>query len=252
MTATIPSPAALQALIEIAQIANLLSDNSPCEEHEKHNWKELNNRLRLFRDDSFVSLKSEPHPSEHQNSVLASANKLLSYILSVRLENTPEWLNGLCEQINNYAEVTGETDRVQPYRDSIQIICAAQVELLQKLKPPSCRDAARHAFKEAGLTYDDLTTESLSRLRTHLNCAMELSALFKGTFRCHQRFKLHGDTFMLQCRAFYFPDREAVAFYKNGFIGFAGWASDDNAKVITDAFVAWVNEMKSTKQFCHE
>lgn len=58
----------------------------------------------------------------NSDSLLDVANQLLSYILSVRLENTPEWMDGLCEQINNFAEATGDTDRVEPYRDALRIV----------------------------------------------------------------------------------------------------------------------------------
>lgn len=56
---TLCSTAALRVLKEIAQIANLLSGASCCEEHETQNWRELQKRLLMFRDDSFSSLKPQ-------------------------------------------------------------------------------------------------------------------------------------------------------------------------------------------------
>lgn len=63
------SAAALQVLKEIAQIANLLSGGSCCEEHETQNWRELQKRLLMFQDDSFSSLKSEPKLMSFQASM---------------------------------------------------------------------------------------------------------------------------------------------------------------------------------------
>jgi len=63
------STAALRVLKEIAQIANLLSGNSCCEEHETQNWRELQKRLLMFQDDSFSSLKSEPKLMSFQESM---------------------------------------------------------------------------------------------------------------------------------------------------------------------------------------
>lgn len=60
--------------------------------------------------------------TSNSDSTLKAANQLLSYILSVRLENTPEWMDDLCEQINRYAEATGDSDRVEPYRDALRIL----------------------------------------------------------------------------------------------------------------------------------
>lgn len=63
------STAALRVLKEIAQIANLLSGASCCEEHETHDWRELQKRLLMFQDDSFSSLKSEPQLMSFQESM---------------------------------------------------------------------------------------------------------------------------------------------------------------------------------------
>ena len=39
----------------------------------------------------------------------------------------------------------------------------------------------------------------------------------------------------------YFTDREAISFKRDGFIGFAGWASDKNVKPFVSAFMEWVD-----------
>ena len=38
-----------------------------------------------------------------------------------------------------------------------------------------------------------------------------------------------------------FTNREAISFNADGFIGFAGWASDKNVKPFISAFVEWVD-----------
>lgn len=39
----------------------------------------------------------------------------------------------------------------------------------------------------------------------------------------------------------YFDNREAISFNTDGFIGFAGWASDENKQVFIDSFKNWVD-----------
>lgn len=40
----------------------------------------------------------------------------------------------------------------------------------------------------------------------------------------------------------YFSGREAISFNEDGFIGFAGWASDTNIKPFIRAFYRWITE----------
>ena len=109
------------------------------------------------------------------------------------------------------------------------------------------RNEARDAFKSAGLTYDVLTPTSMQRLRNLINDRMKASGLILGTFRCRKRGVVKetkwGRCAELRCKADYFDDREAVTFNTNGFIGFAGWADNQNVQPILDGFKAWVNEL---------
>jgi len=78
-----------------------------------------------------------------------------------------------------------------------------------------------------------LTRENLQRLRTLINERMMASGLIKSTYRCRQRACLtlrKGKPYWaaLRCHAYYFDNREAVTFNPDGFVGFAGWAADDN------------------------
>ena len=45
----------------------------------------------------------------------------------------------------------------------------------------------------------------------------------------------------LRVNGSYFTDREAISFNRDGFIGFAGWASDKNVKPFINAFMEWVD-----------
>ena len=44
--------------------------------------------------------------------------------------------------------------------------------------------------------------------------------------------------------SFYWNQREAISFNKDGFIGFAGWADDLNVKPICEAFLEWCDYME--------
>lgn len=115
------------------------------------------------------------------------------------------------------------------------------------------RVQARAIFKEVGLTYDMLTPANVQRLRAHINEQMKSDGLIQGTLRCHQRGVRkntpNGLYVTIRCKAYYFDDREAVSFNPDGFIGFAGWASENNVQPILVGFVNWVEEMKLKKGF---
>jgi hypothetical protein len=50
---------------------------------------------------------------------------LVGYMLTVRLTNTDEWLDGLVEYLNDWAAEIGEPDRVGRVRDELRIVRAA-------------------------------------------------------------------------------------------------------------------------------
>jgi len=112
-------------------------------------------------------------------------------------------------------------------------------------EPPNLsRDAAREVFKKSGLTYSVLTRGNLKRLRNLINSRMVQSGLIKGSFRCHQRAKFFDGGAEIKCKAYYFNQREAVTFNDDGFIGFAGWADDENIQPVIQGFLKWVEELK--------
>lgn len=113
------------------------------------------------------------------------------------------------------------------------------------------RKEARAAFAASGLTYDVLTPATMRRLRVLVNARMVASGCIFGTFRCKQRGVIsetpHGRYAELLCRAEYFENREAVTFNNDGFIGFAGWADDENIKPVLDGFNDWLQEMSAAQ-----
>ncbi len=102
------------------------------------------------------------------------------------------------------------------------------------------RTDVRAAFRDSGLTYDVLIPDNLRKLRECINSQMAESGLFNGTFRCHQRATFADGFAVIKCRAHYFDGREAVTFNTDGFIGFAGWASQKSVQPILRGFLDWV------------
>ncbi len=110
------------------------------------------------------------------------------------------------------------------------------------------RDQARDIFAKSGLLYADITRENLQWLRNAVNDEMKASGLFKDSYRCKQRpFMQHRENGNLcarvECKAYYFENREAVSFNPDGFIGFAGWSSDTNVQPVLRGFISWVKEI---------
>lgn len=60
-----------------------------------------------------------------------STKRLVEYVLTVRLKNTPEWLEGLVKKINEYAEENSSNQRVQVFKDGL---CVVDPVIEQELK----------------------------------------------------------------------------------------------------------------------
>lgn len=112
------------------------------------------------------------------------------------------------------------------------------------------RDQARQAWDKTGLTYANLNLGNIQELRDLIGAKMRSSGLIApsnrsaGTYRVQRGIKVwlqHGGFgCAIYCKSFYFKDREAVTFNDNGFIGFAGWADEENVQPILSAFIDWV------------
>lgn len=100
---------------------------------------------------------------------------------------------------------------------------------------------ARDAFKEAGLTYEVLNKITSNRLAYLINKRMKVGNYINGSFVVDTVTNNHFTT----CSSDYFKGRECVSFNRDGFIGFAGWASTTNLQPILLGFMDWIEEMKS-------
>lgn len=110
-------------------------------------------------------------------------------------------------------------------------------------------DEARQYFKDKGLTYDVLSTRTISLLAGFLQGEiMEmknsqddciLTDMNKCKFTKKHLSGNFSDGISLTVKGSYFDDREAVTFSCSGFIGFAGWASGCNTKPFIDGFIKW-------------
>lgn len=104
------------------------------------------------------------------------------------------------------------------------------------------RNEARAAYKAADLDYFPLTFERMRSLRDFINYEFLEAALMDGTLHMKHpsTIKVQDGYAELRCQSHYFDDREAVTFGKDGFIGFAGWADDQNVQPIIRGFMEWV------------
>jgi len=108
---------------------------------------------------------------------------------------------------------------------------------------PMTRDEARELFATAKLDYSILTPPRIQRLRTLINAKMKSSGLIKGQYRCRQRPIIRPCYAEIRCKASYFDCREAITFNTDGFIGFAGWADQQNVQPVLSGFAEWVREV---------
>lgn len=120
-----------------------------------------------------------------------------------------------------------------------------------KIRGDMC-NAARAAFKDAGLTYNDLTLPRMYKLRDILDRHLRESMLMNGTFRTHKgvvlKFLPNGIYGAVTCRSDYFKDREGVTFNPEGFIGFAGWSDHINIVPVVSGFREWIEYVVASKQ----
>ena len=101
----------------------------------------------------------------------------------------------------------------------------------------------RELFARSGLAYSVLSPQSMRSLRAKINERMIASGVMKGTLRCRQRVTVRDGYAEIRCKASYFDNREAITFNTDGFIGFAGWADNENVQPILQGFTDWVKDM---------
>lgn len=111
-------------------------------------------------------------------------------------------------------------------------------------------DEARVLWSNSGLTYNDMF-DNIDLLRLNLEVCfnnhefkMGLSKKFEYNFITNTR---NISDMYLFVNGGYFVDRECISFNKDGFIGFAGWASSTNTEPILEAFVKTMQEIIKLK-----
>jgi len=115
----------------------------------------------------------------------------------------------------------------------------------------------RNLFVECGLTYSDIGSKEIGKLIglikislepcTENSVKMTLDKLKKNDYNYLEDGSI--ECCFLKVSSDYFKGREAISFNKDGFIGFAGWASSNNEKPITDAFKKWCLILKNKKLY---
>lgn len=117
------------------------------------------------------------------------------------------------------------------------------------------RNEARDLWCAARIRNEDLTPAALAVLREHVNQAMIDSRSGEPSLRASPAFKEEKLTdgsasiHRLDCTASWFgADQQAISIHPDGFVGFAGWASDCIAQPILEGFVIWVSEMEAAAE----
>lgn len=115
-------------------------------------------------------------------------------------------------------------------------------------------EQAREIWSNAGFDYSVLTVPKVEMLAGLLSMelssfamdgGMEMSVADKSIWK-----NKGGRT--VWCEIYvtgpYFNNREAITFNRDGFIGFAGWASTNNLEPFIKAFVLWVEWLKEVSE----
>lgn len=116
------------------------------------------------------------------------------------------------------------------------------------------RELARDYYKKCGITYEDITMNSLYKLIQLLNkriveagsCMIMINEpKLKGTNK-NIVFKNNKLVFAeIRVKGTYFDDREAITFNEDGFIGLCGWADGYNLTPFVMGFKDWCDYMKN-------
>lgn len=116
------------------------------------------------------------------------------------------------------------------------------------------KEEAREYFKNAGLTYKNITEGDILTLIMLLNREIKKSNKIGETSvntmtlskRIDLKKRSNGTiiTCFLYVNSHYFERRECISFNADGFIGFCGWADVGNSNPILRAFREWVDVLK--------
>lgn len=98
------------------------------------------------------------------------------------------------------------------------------------------RDQVRDVLAKAGITCESVSGAELKRLRRIISKHLRKSGIYNGTARIARAKK---DLKFIEMKTNQWDCREAVSFNRDGFIGIAGWADNNNVKPLLDALVEW-------------
>lgn len=119
-------------------------------------------------------------------------------------------------------------------------------------------EEARKAFA-SNLTYAQVDPNDIQALEGYLAIEyarhermgehMEMRPFYRNKFQPEIYVSDCGGigSAFLRVSGFYFSDREAISFNKDGFIGFAGWADDVNVQPFLRAFMRWLADWMGCK-----
>lgn len=117
-------------------------------------------------------------------------------------------------------------------------------------------EQARQYFKDKNLNYSKITYNDLTKLQLllidELNSYIindehgkEMGMTFRTPLKKDIKVLVRSGLqyAFLKVDGSYFEKREAISFNRDGFIGFAGWASSRNAQPMLRAFIRWCDEI---------
>lgn len=109
---------------------------------------------------------------------------------------------------------------------------------------------AREYFKQCGLTYANVTKDTVNKLRKFVSKELQLCTVERMYLRHKNKDsyyvksgKLHHSTIKVKNERF--EDRQGISFEPDGFIGFAGWADSEHTKPFIDAFIKWCDWLRN-------
>lgn len=119
-------------------------------------------------------------------------------------------------------------------------------------------EEARQYFRDKGLSYHDITEGDILSLLMLLNREIKKSnkagetsvSTMHMSSKIYMKKRTNGTIIkcFLYINSHYFTQREAISFNQDGFIGFAGWADQDNTNPLLRAFLRWCDDLAAAKE----
>ena len=98
------------------------------------------------------------------------------------------------------------------------------------------REEVRSGLAVRGIKCETVTDAELKRLRRIISKHLRRSGIYRGTARLAAAKK---DLKFIEMKTEQWDRREAVSFNRDGFVGIAGWADNNNVKPLLNALVEW-------------